>query len=134
MNPQIGEIVAEVRHLAAACTTHELIPLNENLYAIADKLEALDGESTLREAAKKVMLENSRLRDALAFYARREHWMEVSEGSDFRMLLVAHSHLSNSIHGFGVAEDTLAVNHARLLAYIMEELATPAPPKESCYE
>ena len=57
-----------------------------------------DGE--LRSAAQKVMLENNRLRDALGFYARHEHWMSTSENHEPQMLLIAHRGDSVYIHGW----------------------------------
>jgi hypothetical protein len=77
----------------------------------------------LRSAAQKVMLENSRLRDALEFYSRHEHWMSTSENHEPQMLLIAHRGDSVYVHGWDVAQRTLAVNHARLLKFVMEELA-----------
>lgn len=50
----------------------------------ASKYE-LFGARLLRE----IRIERDRYREALGFYARHEHWMELTSDSDVRRLLVA---------------------------------------------
>jgi hypothetical protein len=49
--------------------------------------------------------ENRRLREALGFYARREHWMEIAPDSLLTSLVAMQG--DGEQHGWRVAEDAL---------------------------
>jgi hypothetical protein len=83
-------------------------------------------DETTRSVVRKVMAENHRLRQALMFYAARDSWMGVTENAEARTLLVAAGRTS-TMDGWAVAEEALAINVARLLAFLDEpDAAVPA--------